>query len=132
MSQEGKNINQPDPEVVSKPQRRRYTAEYKLRMLQEYDACEQPGEKGALLRREGIYSSNISTWRRQYSQGGMDGLHKTKRGPKADPQTRENKKLRQENEQLKKRLQHAELIIEVQKKVSQILEIELNEQEHES
>ena len=132
MSQEGKNINQPDPEVVSKPQRRRYTAEYKLRMLQEYDACEQPGEKGALLRREGIYASNISTWRRQYSQGGMDGLHKTKRGPKADPQTRENKKLRQENEQLKKRLQHAELIIEVQKKVSQILEIELNEQEHES
>jgi transposase-like protein len=132
MSQEGKNINQPDPEVVSKPQRRRYTAEYKLRMLQEYDACEQPGEKGALLRREGIYASNISTWRRQYSQGGMDGLHKTKRGPKADPQTRENKKLRQENEQLKKRLQHAELIIEVQKKVSQILNLELNEQEHES
>jgi transposase-like protein len=132
MSQEEKNINPPDPEVVSKPQPRRYTAEYKLRMLKEYDACEQPGEKGALLRREGIYASNISTWRRQYSQGGMDGLHKTKRGPKADPQTRENKKLRQENEQLKKRLQHAELIIEVQKKVSQILEIELNEQEHES
>jgi transposase-like protein len=132
MSQEEKNINQPDPEVVSKPQRRRYTAEYKLRMLKEYDACEQPGEKGAILRREGIYSSNISTWRRQYSQGSLDGLHKTKRGPKADPQTRENKKLRQENEQLKKRLQHAELIIEVQKKVSQILEIELNEQEHES
>jgi transposase len=132
MSQEEKNINPPDPEVVSKPQRRRYTAEYKLRMLKEYDACEQPGEKGALLRREGIYSSNIATWRRQYSQGGLDGLHKTKRGPKADPHARENKQLRQENEQLKKRLQQAELIIEVQKKVSQILEIELNEQEQES
>ena len=63
MYQEEKFINPPDPEVISKPQRRRYTAEYKLRMLQEYDACEQPGEKGALLRREGIYSSNISTWR---------------------------------------------------------------------
>jgi len=132
MSQEEKIINLPDPEVISKPQRRRYTAEYKMRMLQEYDACEQPGEKGALLRREGIYSSNITTWRRQYSQGGLDGLHKTKRGPKVDPHTRENKQLRQENEQLKKRLQQAELIIEVQKKVSQILEIELNEQEHEN
>lgn len=132
MSQEEKTINTPDPEVVSKPQRRRYTAEYKLRMLKEYDACEQPGEKGALLRREGIYASNISTWRRQFSQGGMDGLHETKRGPRVDPHARENKKLRQENEQLKKRLQQAELIIEVQKKVSQILEIELNEQEHES
>jgi transposase len=131
MSQE-ENNKPPDPEVVIKPQPRRFTAEYKLSMLKEYDACDQPGEKGALLRREGIYASNISTWRRQYSQGGMDGLHKTKRGPKADPHSRENKQLREENEQLKKRLQQAELIIEVQKKVSQILEIELNDQEHES
>jgi len=131
MSQE-ENNKPPDPEVVIKPQPRRFTAEYKLSMLKEYDGCDQPGEKGALLRREGIYASNISTWRRQYSQGGMDGLHKTKRGPKADPHSRENKQLREENEQLKKRLQQAELIIEVQKKVSQILEIELNEQEHES
>jgi len=132
MSQKEKFINPPDPEVITKPQRRRYTAEYKLRMLQEYDACEQLGEKGALLRREGIYSSNISTWRRQYSQGGLEGLHEIKRGPKDDPHARENKNLRQENEQLKKRLQQAELIIEVQKKVSQILNLELNEQEHES
>jgi transposase-like protein len=131
MTQE-ENNKPPDPEVVIKPQPRRFTAEYKLSMLKEYDACDQPGEKGALLRREGIYASNISTWRRQYSQGGMDGLHKTKRGPKASPHDRENKQLREENEQLKKRLQQAELIIEVQKKVSQILEIELNEQEHES
>lgn len=131
MTQE-ENNKPPDPEVVIKPQPRRFTAEYKLSMLKEYDACDQPGEKGALLRREGIYASNISTWRRQYSQGGMDGLHKTKRGPKADPHSRENKQLREENEQLKKRLQQAELIIEVQKKVSQILEIELSEQEHES
>jgi transposase len=131
MTQE-ENNKPPDPEVVIKPQPRRFTAEYKLSMLKEYDACDQPGEKGALLRREGIYASNISTWRRQYSQGGMDGLHKTKRGPKADPHSRENKQLREENEQLKKRLQQAELIIEVQKKVSQILEIELNEQEHKS
>ena len=132
MSQEEKNINPPDPEVVIKPQPRRFTAEYKLSMLKEYDACDQPGEKGALLRREGIYASNISTWRRQYSQGGVEGLHEITRGPKDDPQSRENKKLRQENEQLKKRLQQAELIIEVQKKVSQILNLELNGQEPES
>ena len=132
MSQEEKSINPPDPEVIIGPQRRRFTTEYKLRMLKEYDACEQPGEKGALLRREGIYASNIATWRRQYSQGGLDGLHETKRGPKVDLHAQENKQLRQENEQLKKRLQQAELIIEVQKKVSQILEIELNGQEHES
>jgi transposase len=132
MSQEGKYQKSPDPEVISKPQRRRYTAEYKMRMLQEYDACEQHGEKGALLRREGIYSSNISTWRRQYSQGGLDGLHQIKRGPKEAPHARENKKLIEENKLLKKRLEQAELIIEVQKKVSQILNIEPNEQDHES
>ena len=132
MSQEENYIKPPDPEVVSKPQRRKYTADYKMKILQEYDACEQPGEKGALLRREGIYSSNISTWRRQYNQGGVDGLSEIKRGPQVDPQTKENKMLRQENERLKKRLQQAELIIEVQKKVSQILGIELNEQDHKS
>jgi transposase len=132
MSQEENYKKPPDPEVVSKPQRRRYTADYKMKILQEYDACEQPGEKGALLRREGIYSSNISTWRRQYNQGGVDGLSEIKRGPQVDPQTKENKMLRQENERLKKRLQQAELIIEVQKKVSQILGLELNEQEHKS
>ena len=130
MSQEENYIKPPDPEVVSKPQRRKFTADYKMKILQEYDACEQPGEKGALLRREGIYSSNISTWRRQYNQGGVDGLSEIKRGPQVDPQTKENKMLRQENERLKKRLQQAELIIEVQKKVSQILGIELNEQDH--
>ena len=132
MSQEENYIKPPDPEVVSKPQLRRYTAVYKMKILQEYDACEQPGEKGALLRREGIFSSNISTWRRQYNQGGVDGLSEIKRGPQVDPQTKENKMLRQENERLKKRLQQAELIIEVQKKVSQILGIELNEQDHKS
>jgi transposase len=132
MSQEENYKKPPDPEVVSKPQRRRYTADYKMKILQEYDACEQPGEKGALLRREGIYSSNISTWRRQYNQGGVDGLSEIKQGPQVDPQTKENKMLRQENEQLKKRLQQAEMIIEVQKKVSRILELELNEEEQES
>jgi transposase len=132
MSQEENYKKPPDPEVVSKPQRRRYTEDYKLKILQEYDACDQPGEKGALLRREGIYSSNISTWRRQFNQGGVDGLSETKRGPNVDPQTKENEMLRQENERLKKRLQQAELIIEVQKKVSQILGIELNEQDHKS
>jgi hypothetical protein len=59
MSQEGKYQNSPDPEVISKPQRRRYTAEYKMRMLQEYDACEQPGEKGAILRRDRIHPSGV-------------------------------------------------------------------------
>jgi len=116
-----------DPEVVPKAKKRQYSAEYKRRILQEYEACRELGERGALLRREGLYSSNITNWRRQRERGELTGLTSKKRGPKADPQAVENVRLRRENERLKKRLEQAELIIDVQKKVSQLLGIEINE-----
>jgi regulator of replication initiation timing len=80
-----------------------------------------------LLRREGLYSSNITNWRRQRERGELTGLTAKKRGPKVDPQAAENVRLRRENERLKKRLEQAELIIDVQKKVSQLLGIEIHE-----
>jgi len=116
-----------DPEVVPKAKKRQYTAEYKRRVLQEYEACTEPGARGALLRREGLYSSNITNWRRQRERGELAGLAAQKRGPKVDPQAVENVRLRRENERLKKRLEQAELIIDVQKKVSQLLGIEIDE-----
>jgi transposase-like protein len=118
---------QPDPEAIPKAQRRQHTAEYKRRILEEYDNCTKTGEKGALLRREGLYSSNITTWRRQREQSELAGLGGQSRGPKADPQAAENARLRRENERLKKRLEQAELIIDVQKKVSQLLGAEVHE-----
>ena len=129
MSQE--NIP-PDPEAIPKAQRRQFSAAYKRRILQEYEACTEMGAKGALLRREGLYSSNINTWKRQRERGELAGLAPQKRGPKTDPQADENARLRRENERLKKRLEQAELIIEVQKKVSQILGIEIEENETET
>ena len=111
----------PDPEVVVKAQRRRFTAEYKQRILQEADACTHPGEVGALLRREGLYSSHLSTWGRQRAQGELQGLMPAKRGRRADLQAVENARLQRETEHLKAQLARAELIIEVQKKVSQLL-----------
>ena len=110
-----------DPEVVPKAKKRQYSAEYKRRVLQEYEACTEPGARGALLRREGLYSSNITNWRRQRERGELAGLTTKKRGPKVDPQAVENVRLRRENERLKKRLEQAELIIDVQKKLSQLL-----------
>jgi transposase-like protein len=122
--------NLPDPEVVVKAQRRRFTAEYKQRILQEADACTHSGEVGALLRREGLYSSHLSTWRRQRQQGELQGLTPAKRGRKADPLAAENARLQRETERLKAQLARAELIIDVQKKVSELLglpEIPLDE-----
>lgn len=116
-----------DPEVVPKAKKRQYTAAYKRRVLQEYEACTEPGARGALLRREGLYSSNITNWRRQRERGELAGLTAKKRGPKVDPQAVENARLRRENERLKKRLEQAELIIDVQKKVSQLLGVEISE-----
>lgn len=121
--------NRADPEAVIKAQRRQFSAEYKRRILQEYEESNEAGAKGALLRREGLYSSHITTWRRQREQSELTGLSPRKRGPKADPLAEENARLRRENERLKKRLEQAELIIDVQKKVSQILGVEINENE---
>jgi transposase len=120
---------EPDPEVIPKAERRQFSAEYKRRILQEHEACDELGEKGALLRREGLYSSHITTWRRQRERGELEGLRAQKRGPKADPQAAEMVRLKRQNERLRKRLEQAELIIEVQKKVSQILGIPIAESE---
>ena len=111
----------PDPEVEPKAKRRQFSAEYKRRILQEYEACRQVGEKGALLRREGLYSSHITDWRRQRARGELAGLGSKKRGPKRDPQAEEIARLKGENVRLRQRLAQAERIIEVQKKVSQLL-----------
>jgi transposase-like protein len=118
----------PDPEVPAKPARRRFTADYKLRILRLADACTEPGSLGALLRREGLYSSNLTAWRRQRDAGTLSALTPQKRGRKEkgrDPLLLENTKLRKENERLTSRLRQAEIIIDVQKKVSQMLGVPL-------
>jgi transposase len=119
-----------DPEVLEKPVRRRFTAQYKLRILSQADACgEQPGKVGELLRREGLYASHLSTWRKQREQGTLAALAPKKRGRKprqADPLVQDNQRLRRENDRLAARLRQAEAIIDVQKKVSEILGIPLN------
>ena len=126
--QQGKELEElPKTEIVAKAQRRQYTAEYKLRILREVDACQGSGEIGALLRREGLYSSNLTNWCRQRESGELDGLSAHKRGPKVDPQAAELARLKRENERLQERLRKAELIIEVQKKVSQLLGITIEE-----
>lgn len=114
-------VSLPDPEVVPKAERRRFSAEYKRRILRAAEACTQPGEVGALLRGEGLYSSHLTTWRQQRRRGELQGLTPAKRGRKADPQAAEIARLQRENERLKAQLERAELIIDVQKKLSQML-----------
>ena len=117
----------PDPEVSEKPVRRRVPAEDKLRILHEADACEEPGQLGALLRREGLDSSHLTEWRRQRELGILAALAPKKRGrPGRHPLVRRVAELERENAQLKRRLQRAETVIEVQKKVSGLLGIPLN------
>jgi transposase-like protein len=114
----------PDPEVVEKARRRTFSAEYKLRILREAEACTASGEIGALLRREGLYSSNLTSWRRQREQGEQGALSAKPRGRKAkavDPLTARLAQLERENARLLKRLEQAETIIEVQKKVAALL-----------
>lgn len=111
----------PNTEVVVKAKRKRFTAAEKLRILREVDGCQGSGEVGALLRREGIYSSYLTTWRRQRERGELDGLSPHKRGPKPNPEAIELAKLRREHERLQERMRRAELIIDVQKKVARML-----------
>jgi transposase len=129
-SMESLPLNPPDPEVPEKAFRRRFTAEYKLNILRQADHC-NPGEIGALLRREGLYSSHLTTWRRQREAGTLSALSPKQRGRKAShhPLQPEVDRLRKENRRLQKRLQRAELIIDIQKKISQMLGIPLKSPE---
>ena len=124
----------PDPEVVAKPKRRTYTAEYKLGILQEAEAVATTrGGIGALLRREGLYSSLLATWRRERANGILEALTPQKRGPKSKrhPLDEENQKLRHQNARLAEDLRKAHLIIDVQKKVAALLGHPIPEQDPE-
>lgn len=127
-----KRSGRPDPEVLEKTPRRRFTAKYKLEVLKKADACTQPGELGALLRREGLYSSNLTTWRRQRDQGVLDAMSPKKRGRKKtekNPLTKEVATLQGEVDRLRLKLKKAETIIEFQKKISEMLGISQNPDE---
>ncbi len=115
-------------EVMAKPVRRRFTAEYKLRVLRAADACRRPGEIGALLRREGLYSSNLTAWRKQQEKGELEGLGHKRRGPvpkEKNPLADKVRALERENARLRARAERAEGLVELQKKVSEILGIAL-------
>jgi transposase-like protein len=119
-------------EVTAKPTRRRYTAEYKHKILREADTCTRPGEMGALLRREGLYSSNLTVWRKQRERRELEGLSQKKRGPSSkekNPLAANVATLERENRRLKARAERAEGLVELQKKVSEILGIELKHNE---
>jgi transposase len=112
----------PDPELVERPQRRRFTAEYKLRILREADAAERPGEIGALLRREGLYTSHLTYWRKQRDAGALKELGRPRGRRPADRRDREIAELRQRTERLEGELQKARKVIEIQGNVSALLE----------
>ena len=118
----------PEVEVAEKAVRRQFSAEYKRKILKEADACTQEGEIGALLRREGLYSSHLAVWRAARDRGEIAGLAPKKRGRKAvppDPRDRKIVELERETRRLKSRLERAEALVDLQKKVSAILGIEL-------
>jgi len=131
MSQDGLNkSNISDPEVVPRAKRRRFSAEYKLRILEEAAACSERGQIGSLLRREGLYSSHLTTWRQQREQGQLEALSPKNRGRKPsvdETLAKELAELKRENQRLGNRLQQAETIIDVQKKLSGLLGLTLNE-----
>ncbi len=123
----------PDPQVSARPQRRHFSAAYKARVVEEAESCTEPGAIGALLRREGLYSSQLSAWRKLYRAGALQALRDDKRGRKATkhPLVDEVAQLRKANERLAERLERAETIIEIQKKVATMLGIPLNSVENE-
>lgn len=114
----------PDPEVTERPARRTFTAEFKQRILNEADACTHTGEVGAMLRRHGLYSSHLTSWRKQREAGTLAGLAPRKRGRKATPRhplTDEVARLERENKRLLARAERAERLVELQKKVAELL-----------
>ncbi len=126
------SLSPSEVEVTAKPSRRRYTAEYKHRILREAETCTRPGELGALLRREGLYSSNLTVWRKQRERGEIEGLSQKKRGPlpkEKNPLAAKVATLERENRRLRARSERAEGLVELQKKVSEILGIELKHNE---
>ena len=116
----------PDPEVPEKARRRRFSAEYKLAILREADRCTEPGQIGALLRRERLYSSHLVDWRRQRDAGALEALARTRGRKPTDPMQAEVERLRRANERLATRLAQAEKIIQIQGKVSELLGIPLD------
>ena len=111
----------PDPELVERPHRRRFTAEYKLRVLREASACTRPGEVGALLRREGLYSSLLSEWRKQREAGSLEALSRPRGRKGPHPLEAENATLRRRAERAEAELEKARTVIEVQGNVSALL-----------
>ena len=125
LSPAGEAAGVPDPAVDAKAKRRRYTGEYKLRILREMDRAKEPGEVGAILRREGLYSSHLSVWRRDRDRVAKTDLAARKRGPKAKVVDPKVKQLERENAKLRRRNEHVELMLGIQKKVSELLGIPL-------
>lgn len=123
-------VREREVEVLAKAARRRFTAEYKRRILKEADGCSKPGEIGALLRREGLYSSHLSAWRAARERGELAGLAPKRRGPSPKPIDARDRRIRaleRENRRLSARAERAEALVEVQKKLSVLLGIELPE-----
>jgi transposase-like protein len=118
----------PDPEVVDKPSRRRFSPAYKLRILEEVDRCTEPGEVGRILRREGLYSSSLATWRKAARNGSLTALSKKRgRKPERNPLDEKVRKLERQNARLENELRKAHLIIDVQGKVAGLLGISLED-----
>lgn len=117
----GRGASSPDPELVERPRRRRFSAEYKLRILQAADACTKSGEVGALLRREGLYTSHLSDWRRQREEGALAALDRPRGRRSPNPLESENAELRRRLERTEADLARARKVIEVQGNVSALL-----------
>jgi transposase len=123
-SQDARTAPAPEVEVVAQAERRRFTAEYKRRIVREADRCTKPGEIGALLRREGLYSSLLTTWRAARDRGELAGLSPRKRGPKVAPPDPRDKKIAEQEREItrwRKRAERAEALVELQKKVAALL-----------
>lgn len=119
----------PNPEVLAKPKARRFTAEYKLNLIAEADRCDKPGQIGALLRREGLYTSHLCHWRKQRHAGALGALKGQKRGPKVpapNPLAKPLAQAQKDNARLEKKLKKAEAIIDFQKKIAAMLNIPMS------
>lgn len=121
-------LSSPDPEVSAKPTRRRFSADYKARILKEIDACTEPGQVGAICRREGLYSSLVSTWRRQREKGLL--ANPPKRGRQPNPEAKRIAELEKENRRLQRKLHQTEAVVDALKKISALLEAPTTSQEN--